>query len=93
MVAIEVDSREHHSEGDGWESTLERGTDLANAGLQVVHVIPRRFRRNPMETLNRIRMAHERGLALPKPSLRIVSAEEFDRIRAGWDRGKFGESA
>jgi hypothetical protein len=93
MVAIEVDSREHHSEGEQWEDTLERGTDLANAGLQVVHVIPRKFRRNPTETLDRIRRAHERGLALPKPELTVVTADEFARIREGWNQRKFAQDA
>jgi len=93
MVAIEVDSREHHSQDDGWEHTLERDTDLSNEGLIVVHVIPRRFRRNPSETLNRLRRAHERGLARPRPELRVVPCGEFEQIRASWGRGKFGERA
>ena len=93
MVAIEVDSREHHSQDYGWEHTLERDTDLSNEGLIVVHVIPRRFRRNPSETLNRLHRAHERGLTRPRPELRVVPCAEFEQIRASWGRGKFGERA
>ena len=93
MVAIEVDSRTHHSEGDDWQDTLERGTDLGNAGLQVVHVIPSRFRRNPQETLNRIRRAHQLGLERPTPDLQVISCAEFEEMRRAWGGRNFAESA
>jgi hypothetical protein len=93
MVAMEMDSREHHSEGDDWADTLERGTDMSNAGLVVVHVIPGRFRSDPIATLRRIKRAHEQGLERARPDLRVVPCEEFERIRAGWMQRKFGESA
>jgi hypothetical protein len=93
MVAIEVDSRTHHSEGDDWEDTLERGTDLSNAGLQVVHVIPSRFRRNPQQTLNRIRRAHELGLQSPPPDLQVISCDEFEELRRAWSERNLAESA
>jgi hypothetical protein len=93
MVAVEMDSREYHSEGDGWADTLERGTDMSNAGLVVVHVIPGRFRADPDATLTRIKCAHDQGLKRPRPDLRVVPCEEFERIKAGWMQRWFGERA
>ena len=93
MVALEVDSRAHHSRGDDWANTLERGNALTAAGLLVVHVVPSHFRSNPLMTLERIRRAHEQGLARPRPPLTVVSCEEFQRVRAEWGGRNLAENA
>ncbi|HUW17165.1 MAG TPA: hypothetical protein VMW94_08800 [Actinomycetes bacterium] len=46
-LAIEIDSREHHAADHDWEVTLERHARLTAAGVVVIHVVPRRYRREP----------------------------------------------
>ncbi|MEO8328535.1 MAG: hypothetical protein ABI586_00895 [Candidatus Nanopelagicales bacterium] len=72
MVAIEVDSRNHHAEGQAWDDTLDRHSDLTVAGLIVVHIVPARFRANPTKCIQRIIRAHRQGLARQRPDLRII---------------------
>jgi hypothetical protein len=76
MVAIEVDSEEHHSEGAGWDVTLERHTNMTVAGLIVVHVIPGKFRANPTQYLSKIKLAHEQGVNRPLPNIQVKLLDE-----------------
>jgi hypothetical protein len=39
-IAVEVDSREHHSTPDGWARTLRRANRLARRGALVLHFTP-----------------------------------------------------
>lgn len=50
-LAIEVDSREHHSSGAGWEKTLARHNKLAEHGIDSLHVLPIEVRREPRRVL------------------------------------------
>jgi len=72
MVAIEVDSRAHHSAKGDWENTLDRHTELTSAGLLVVHIAPSRFRANPMKYVDQIVTTHRQGLQRTLPNLRVV---------------------
>ena len=71
MVAIEVDSREHHSVGNDWDDTIDRHTELTSAGLLVVHIVPTRFRTNPRVYVERIIRTHEQGLRRTLPDIRV----------------------
>ena len=72
MVAIEVDSRGYHSEGEDWDDTLDRHTELTAAGLLVVHIVPARFRANPGKYVKCIIETHRQGLGRRLPNLRVV---------------------
>jgi hypothetical protein len=71
MVAIEVDSREHHSVGDDWDDTVDRHTELTSSGLLVVHIVPSRFRANPRKYVERTVRAHQQGLGRRLPDIRV----------------------
>ena len=75
MTALEVDSRDHHSAGDGWARTLDRDAEMTAAGLLVVHVVPRLMHQQPSVCMRRIRQVHEQGLRRELPVLRIVPRE------------------
>jgi hypothetical protein len=72
MVALEVDSRAYHSEGDDWMDTLDRDSDFMAHGLLTVHVVPARLRRDPWATVRRIVAVHQQGLRRPRPELLVV---------------------
>ncbi|MEI6373146.1 MAG: hypothetical protein WCP26_05135 [Actinomycetes bacterium] len=71
-LAIEVDSREHHSSGDGWERTLARQARYAAAGVLCIPVTPRQIREQPERTLLSIEEAYETALARPRPLVRAI---------------------
>ena len=79
-----ADSQEHHSEGDGCEGTLERGTDMSDEGLLVVHIVPRRFARepraNPSRNLRDTSSRDSRGRI--RPFGVVTPCREFERMRA-----------
>jgi hypothetical protein len=72
MTAVEVDSREHHSTGDGWVTTLNRDAEMTGAGLLVVHVVPALIYQQPRVCLRRISQVHQQGLRREPPPLRVI---------------------
>jgi hypothetical protein len=76
MVALEVDSRQHHSQGDDWVRTLERAGDLTAAGLLVVSIVPSQMRANPARSVRRIVEIHRQGLRRDPPDLLIVPSDD-----------------
>jgi len=71
-LAVEVDSREHHSSGDGWERTLARQARYASAGVLCIPVTPRQIREQPTETLRAIESAYEAALLRPRPQVKAI---------------------
>lgn len=57
-VALEVDSREHHSSPDGWRETLHRHNRLSEYGVLVLHFTPAEIRREPRRVLAMIEHAY-----------------------------------
>lgn len=85
-IAWEVDSREHHGDGD----TLARHTAAARHGALLMHVTPRRFRAAPgLWTAELVETAVARGrLSMPEPAgLVVVPADLWARQRARLQRG------
>jgi hypothetical protein len=66
-IALEVDSREHHMTGEGFERTLNRGNVLGRYGVLVLHFTPNEIRRQPARVLRMIEDTHTRRLAHPVP--------------------------
>lgn len=50
-VALEVDSREHHSSVEDWQRTLDRHNILSRYGALVLHFTPREIRHDPDRVL------------------------------------------
>jgi hypothetical protein len=57
-IALEVDSREYHSEPDDWARTLRRHNVLTACGALVLHITPREIREEPARILRMIEQAH-----------------------------------
>jgi hypothetical protein len=65
-VAAEIDSREFHLNPDGWERTLKRHALMSSYGIIVVHITPRRVRREAGPVLQELRGALDSGLVRPR---------------------------
>jgi Transcriptional regulator, AbiEi antitoxin len=64
-IAIEVDSREHHADGEHWKRTLDRQNIYSLYGISALHFTPTEIRLEP----TRIRRAVERAyLRARKPA-------------------------
>jgi hypothetical protein len=46
-LAIEVDSRAHHMDDEGWRRTLSRANQLGEHGVSVLHFTPTEIRHEP----------------------------------------------
>jgi hypothetical protein len=53
-IALEVDSREHHSSPDDWRRTLRRHNVLTQRGAIVLHFTPLEIRTQPRQVLRSI---------------------------------------
>jgi hypothetical protein len=62
-IALEVDSREHHSSPRGWERTLARHNILARYGALVLHIVPAQVRRDPAAVLRQIEHTYAERIA------------------------------
>ncbi|HEX5997585.1 MAG TPA: hypothetical protein VFY84_20805 [Jiangellales bacterium] len=62
-IALEVDSAEHHAEGEGWTTTLDRHNALAEHDVQVLHITPAEIRTLPRKVLARIEQTYRSRLA------------------------------
>lgn len=68
-LAVMVHSRRYHQDGEQWEDTVEKDSDLTAAGVVVVGITPRRLRRDPDATLRRVEAAYAVAAARPRPPL------------------------
>jgi hypothetical protein len=57
-IALEVDSRTHHSSDADWGRTMRRHNALAQCGVQVLHFSPREIRENPRRVLRVIEQTY-----------------------------------
>jgi predicted transcriptional regulator of viral defense system len=62
-IAVEVDSREHHSSADDWARTLSRHNRLTQYGALVLHFTPREIRDEPGRVLRVIEQAYINRMA------------------------------
>lgn len=62
-MALEVDSREHHSSPRGWERTLGRHNVLASYGALVLHIVPAQVRQEPEYVLAQIERAYQERIS------------------------------
>jgi hypothetical protein len=62
-IALEVDSREYHSEPDDWAKTLRRHNVLTTYGVLVLHVTPREIREEPARVLRMVEQAYAARVA------------------------------
>lgn len=70
-VAIEVDSRAHHSMGDDFDRTIRRNARYAAAGVPVVPVLPTDLSRRPAAVLRTIEVAREKALSTARPDVHL----------------------
>ncbi len=66
-IALEVDSREHHMTGEGFQETLRRGNALSLRGVAVLHFMPTEIRTEPARVLRVIEATHRNRLEHPAP--------------------------
>jgi len=57
-LALQVDSTEYHSRGEGWTNTLDRHNALARHDVQVLHITPTEIRTLPRRVLATIEQAY-----------------------------------
>jgi hypothetical protein len=57
-IALEVDSRSHHSSPDDWERTLQRHNLLSQHGILVLHFTPKEIRDEPARVRRMIEHAY-----------------------------------
>ena len=70
-LAVEVDSREHHADGDGWRRTLARQRRCAAHGVVVVPVTPREIASQPTAVARAIASAYAEAALRPRPPVRV----------------------
>jgi hypothetical protein len=77
-LALEVDSRRHHSEDKDWLRTLERNARFSTAGVVVFSIVPSRLRAQPREVVRQVRQALEAlsGRKAPRVVLRPTAADD-----------------
>jgi hypothetical protein len=56
-IAIEVDSVQHHSSGEDFQRTLDRGNELSRHGIVVLHFTPAEIRRSSRRVLRVVEAA------------------------------------
>jgi hypothetical protein len=62
-IALEVDSREHHSTTEDWARTLRRHNVLSRHGAVVLHITPREIREDAQRVLRMIEQTYLGRLA------------------------------
>ena len=68
-LAVMVHSRRFHADGELWDATVEKDSDLVAAGIVVVGVTPNRIRRDPMAVRARVEAAYLVARARPRPAV------------------------
>ena len=74
-LAVQVDSRDHHSRGDKWDDTLRRMSRMAAAGVAVWSLVVSDLRSAPREVLREYQAACLARKGAPRPDLVIVGAD------------------
>ena len=64
-LALEVDSRAHHSSPDDWARTLRRHNTLSRYGAVVLHFTPREIRTEPARVLRVMEHTYVSRIASP----------------------------
>jgi very-short-patch-repair endonuclease len=80
-VALEVDSREWHLSPDDWERTQRRHSLLTAAGLQLLHISPRRIKRDGRAVLDEIARVRTNSAGRPRPAVVLAPAVAISRNR------------
>lgn len=75
-VAVMVHSHRHHSQGEDWDSTVDRDAELSSLGVVVVGVTPGRLRRDPEAVLLRIEAACRTAEQRPRPPVTARPQQE-----------------
>jgi hypothetical protein len=70
-VALEVDSRAHHTVGDDFDRTLDRDALMTSYGLSTLHVTPARLRRDPQTLILRLLATLEIARSRPMPAVTV----------------------
>jgi hypothetical protein len=65
-VAVEVDSRKHHSSADDWQRTMSRHTRMTAAGIRVLHFSPAEITTQPEVVIAAIRETLATGAPIPR---------------------------
>ncbi len=68
-MAVMVHSHTHHSQGEQWDSTVERDGGLVEAGVIVAGVTPRRIRTEPATVLERLERTYAMARSRPRPDV------------------------
>ena len=71
-LAVQVHSRQYHSEPADWDATVMADGLLVECGIVVVAVTPRAIRDQPELVLARIERAYEQAALRPRPAVRAV---------------------
>jgi len=82
-LALEVDSRRHHSEDTDWARTLERNSRYAALGIVVISIVPARFRQDPDGVIRQV--AQARQALAGRSALGVVVRARDGRILTGAD--------
>jgi hypothetical protein len=70
-VAVEVDSRQHHTIGQDFDRTLARDALLTSYGILVLHVTPGQLRQQPRIFLDRLRRTLDLASTRPAPAVTV----------------------
>ncbi|MQA80879.1 MAG: hypothetical protein GEV10_20750 [Streptosporangiales bacterium] len=73
-LVLEIDSRRHHGDMEGWEHTQRRHTKLSAQGLTVLHASPHRIQQSWVPLGREIVSAHAIGCTRPPPRVIIAAA-------------------
>jgi hypothetical protein len=74
-LAVQVDSREHHSRGDKWDDTLRRMSRMTAAGVAVWSLVVSDLRATPRDVLQEYRAACRARAGVLRPNLVVVRAD------------------
>jgi hypothetical protein len=77
-VALEVDSRAHHTVGDDFDRTLDRDALLTSYGVFVVHATPASIRRDPVGYTARIAATLKMAAGRPLPAVVMRTGSRRD---------------
>jgi hypothetical protein len=86
-VAVEVDSVEHHADGEGFRRTIRRNARYAAAGVPVVTLLPTDIDASPTSVLATVLAARESAQSTPRPDVRVVRQEQRSAGRRAWRWG------
>ncbi len=78
-MAVMVHSRAHHSEGEEWDTTVERDAGLVAAGVVVAGVTPRRIRSDPIAVLRRLEQTYLTARDRPRPAVTATPRHSYAR--------------